>query len=330
MGQKTNANIFRLGIKNNEWNSRYFEKNKEEFSLYNYQNIQIQNYITHFLNQYNLILHDCKFYLNGNNLYLYVSYYNNKKKENFKINNIKLKNKQQQENFLNNKKSIKKIKLSNFYINDNKQTTRNNFKLKTKRLLILKKYKNYSYKNKYSSIELLKKNQFLEQLLENLSLFTKKKFHIILTLQNINKGISLSIPKNEQEFLKKKLLFLKRYSKDKFFNESLNICLIVTKVKNSAKLFTNFLANQFTTLKRHNHFLIFLKRILTILINSKFSKIEGIKISINGRFNGAPRAKSRLISIGNIPIQTINKQINYYQTTSYTKNGTFGIKTWIN
>ena len=329
MGQKTNANIFRLGIKNNEWNSRYFEKNKEEFSLYNYQNIQIQNYLTHFLKQHNLILHDCKFYFNGNNLYLYISYYSTKRKENFKISNIKLKNKQQQNNFKNNKKIIKKVKLSNFSVNKNMRT-KQNFELKTKRVLVLKKYKSYLYKNKYSSIETLKKNNFLEQLLENLSLFTKKKFHIILTLQNINKGMSLSISKNEQNFLKKKLLFLKRYSKNNFFNESLNICLIVTKIKGSAKLFTNFLAKQFTILKKHNHFLIFLKRILTILINSKFSKIKGIKIIINGRFNGAPRAKNRLISIGNIPIQTISKQINYYQTTSYTKNGTFGIKTWIN
>ena len=37
MGQKINSNLFRLGIKKNEWKSKYFEKTKEEFSLYTYQ-----------------------------------------------------------------------------------------------------------------------------------------------------------------------------------------------------------------------------------------------------------------------------------------------------
>ena len=60
------------------------------------------------------------------------------------------------------------------------------------------------------------------------------------------------------------------------------------------------------------------------------SKVKGIKVCISARFNGAPRAKSRLIIVGDIPIQTINKQIDYHETTSYTKNGTFGIKLWVN
>ena len=42
MGQKVNPIIFRLGILKNEWRSKYFEKNLEEFSLYSFQNIQIK------------------------------------------------------------------------------------------------------------------------------------------------------------------------------------------------------------------------------------------------------------------------------------------------
>ena len=34
MGQKVNPNVFRLGYKNNEWDSKYFENNYEELSLY--------------------------------------------------------------------------------------------------------------------------------------------------------------------------------------------------------------------------------------------------------------------------------------------------------
>jgi len=105
---------------------------------------------------------------------------------------------------------------------------------------------------------------------------------------------------------------------------------VSTKIKNPTSLLAEFLAQQMAFLKRHNHFLIFFKTLLVLFINSKFSKIKGIKIVINGRFNGAPRAKNRLILIGNISIQTIDNSIDYSQATSYTKNGTFGIKVWIN
>lgn len=101
------------------------------------------------------------------------------------------------------------------------------------------------------------------------------------------------------------------------------------KLKNSAQLLASFLAKQLPLLKRHNYFLVFLKRILPIFISLESSKIKGVKILISGRFNGAPRAKSRLITAGSTPILTISNPIDYYETTSYTKNGTFGIKIWI-
>ena len=60
MGQKTNSNLLRLNIKTNEWNSKYFEKNKEEFTLYNYQSIQIQTYLKEMLEKVGIMLHKCK------------------------------------------------------------------------------------------------------------------------------------------------------------------------------------------------------------------------------------------------------------------------------
>jgi ribosomal protein S3 len=338
MGQKTNSNIFRLGLKNNNWNSKYFGKNKEESSLYTYQNVQIQSYLKQFFNKNGLVLQNTKLHFNGTNLFIFISYYTTKK-------SFFLINKSTPNQFIKFKSKTRKtskspgidndnLKLSNF-LNYNKQTNNDrkrfdrDFKIKNKRLKIMKNYKNFLSNETYHTKELIKKNNFLEQLLEGLSLFTNKKYHIFLTFQNLNKGLSVKLSEEEQNFLKKKILFFKRYSKNKFFKESLNIILIMTKTKNSAKLFSHFLANQISGLKRHNHFLIFLKRVLTLFIYTKFSKIEGIKIVISGRFNGAPRSKSRLMLIGNIPIQTIGKDIDYYQTISFTKNGTFGIKVWI-
>ena len=339
MGQKTNSNIFRLGVKKNQWNTKYFEKSKEESTLYTYQNVQIQSYLKQFFKKSGLILQNCKIHFNGTNLYIFISYFNTKKSF-FLINKfspnqfIKFKSKTPK---TENKQNLEErnLKLSDFLnhsrlTNKSKKKSDRNFQIKNKRLKIIKNYKFFLNSKTQSNKELIKKNNFLEQLLESLSIFTNKKFHIFLTFQNLNKGLSIILSKKEQNFLKKKILFFKRYSKNKFFKESLNIILIMTKTKNSAKLFSYFLANQISVLKRHNHFLIFLKRILILFVETKFSKIDGIKIIINGRFNGAPRSKSRLMLIGNIPIQTIEKHVDYYQTTSFTKNGTFGIKVWIN
>lgn len=339
MGQKTNSNIFRLGIKQKEWDSKYFEQNKEEFTLYNYQNIQIQTYLKNFLNKNGLFLQKCKLHFNKNNLYIFISYFSTKK-SNIIINKekpnqfIKFKNKARKKQ-KNSIKLQRNLKLSYFLKNQKQNKTHEHRNIKTKldkikRVRLLKKYKQSLNLKNYITNENLIKNNITEQILESLSLFTNKKFHIFLVFQNINRGISLNLSKEEQNFLKKKFLFLKRYSKNKFFKESLNIIFIITKIKNSAKILAEFLALQISLLKRHNYFLIFLKTLLILFINSKFSKINGIKIVINGRFNGAPRAKNRLILIGNIPIQTIDNSIDYYQTTSYTRNGTFGIKVWIN
>jgi ribosomal protein S3 len=195
---------------------------------------------------------------------------------------------------------------------------------------ILNSYKTFLQHQKYKSNAILKKNLFLEQFLEGLSLYTNKKNNVFLTFQNLNRGMTVLLSQVEQGFIKKRLLSLKRYSKEKFFKESLNVMLVVIKIKNSAKLFAQLIVQQFKFLKRHNYFLTFIKRIITLFISFKTSKVKGIKICISGRFNRAPRAKSRLIIVGDMPIQTISKQIDYHETTSYTKNGTFGIKLWVN
>jgi ribosomal protein S3 len=57
--------------------------------------------------------------------------------------------------------------------------------------------------------------------------------------------------------------------------------------------------------------------------------IKGIKIKIKGRINRRPRAKYRIITIGNIPFMTLKSDIDYSETTAYTSNGTLGVKVWI-
>jgi small subunit ribosomal protein S3 len=82
-------------------------------------------------------------------------------------------------------------------------------------------------------------------------------------------------------------------------------------------------------MKKHNFFLNFLTQALFLLVKSKLSCIKGLKILIKGRLNGKLRAKSKLIEIGKIPLQTINSKINYSTSVSYSLYGTFGFKVWI-
>jgi ribosomal protein S3 len=361
MGQKINSNIFRLGIKKNEWKSKYFEKTKEEFSLYAYQSFEIKKFLQKFLTLNGLIFHDFKMQYSGNTIYLYVSYYTTAKSISL-ISNINMQQKfklkkQKSPKKLNLKKKTRKqlvfLKKQKFnlqkafssifkYNNTNIVRKKNLQKFKNKnaqsiikkrsknRIRVLKDYKNSLKVKNYKNIKHLKINNFSEQLLESLSMYVNKKFNIFVTFQNVNKGLSLNLTNFQANFLKKKLLGLRRESRNQFFKETVNMLVISAIRDNSAQLLAEFIARQLGNMKRHSFFLIFVKRFLITLISEKkFSNISGIKFAIKGRFNGVPRARKRIYEAGKVPIQTIDSNIDYHQATSYTPNGTFGIKVWI-
>ena len=123
---------------------------------------------------------------------------------------------------------------------------------------------------------------------------------------------------------------LRRESRNKFFNETVNILVIAVIKKNSAQLLAELIAYQLSINKKHNFFLIFVKRFLiTLVLEKNFSNVSGIKFIIKGRFNGTPRARKRIYLAGKVPTQTIDSNIDYSQAISYTPNGTFGVKVWI-
>ena len=133
----------------------------------------------------------------------------------------------------------------------------------------------------------------------------------------------------DSQLFRKLILRLRKFSNNEFFKETVNIILISIKKKNSAKFLADFLSHGISQLKRHNYYINFLKEVLTVFVTSDLSSINGIKIMIKGRFNGAPRAKKKILLVGNVPTQTFMSAIDYYETTSYTQNGTFGVRVWI-
>lgn len=304
MGQKVNANVFRLGYKNNEWNSKYIENNSEELSLYLYQDFEIKNYINRFFKQHKLLINSYKIQRSEETINIYISYY------------ITLKSL----NLIHNINSIQNIIIKNYFLKNNQKKN-----ISKKRLWIIYLLKKKLYeKNSY-----YRTNIFAEKLLESLTIFTNRTLNINIILQNINKGLSLRFKDFQLKSFGKTIIKLRKYSKTLFFRESINILSVAIRKKNSSKLLVEFLAFQFSVIKRHNFFLNFFKRALILMVNSKFSCINGIKILIKGRLNGKPRASSKILQVGKVSLQTLNAKINLSQSVAFSQYGTFGIKVWI-
>ena len=171
--------------------------------------------------------------------------------------------------------------------------------------------------------ESLKMKLLIGKFFESLAHFTSKKFKFILILQRLNDNI--------KQTTKKKSIKLRKYRENKFFQEGIKTLFTCATNKKSSKLLAQFIAIQLKNLKHHNFFLKFIKDTLSLFKKNIFSKFKGIKIKVKGRLNGRPRARSRVIKIANnIPVLTIDSNINYSETTAFTPNGTFGVKVWIN
>lgn len=202
--------------------------------------------------------------------------------------------------------------------------------LKIKRLNFLKNYKKFLFIKNYENAKTIDTNKFLSNFFESIHLFINKKINIFLTLQQLNKNLKQNIDIDKAKLLKKKLINFKKYDQNKFFKDGVNVIFICTTQKNCANLLAQFIAIQLPKLKRHKFFLKFIKATLLLFSKNNLSNIQGIKIKIKGRFNGAPRAKHNIITIGNgVPNLTINSKIDYSEEIAYTSNGTFGVKVWI-
>ncbi|NQV00531.1 MAG: 30S ribosomal protein S3 [Parcubacteria group bacterium] len=70
-----------------------------------------------------------------------------------------------------------------------------------------------------------------------------------------------------------------------------------------------------------------MKQSLDKIIQNK--NVEGAKIMVGGRLNGAEIARKEWLKKGRVPLQTLRSDIDYAQATAYTAYGTVGVKVWI-
>ena len=60
----------------------------------------------------------------------------------------------------------------------------------------------------------------------------------------------------------------------------------------------------------------------------KIARLQGVKLQISGRLNGAEIARTEWIRKGRVPLQTLRADIDYSYRTANTIYGILGIKVW--
>jgi len=97
----------------------------------------------------------------------------------------------------------------------------------------------------------------------------------------------------------------------------------VEKVDLNAKLLAELVAEQLE--KR----IAFRRAIREALQRAQKQNVNGIKIQVSGRLNGAEIARSEWIREGRVPLQTLRADIDYATTEANTIYGVLGIKIWL-
>ncbi len=67
----------------------------------------------------------------------------------------------------------------------------------------------------------------------------------------------------------------------------------------------------------------------TIDLAKQNREVQGIKIKLAGRLNGAEISRSDWLSWGRMPLQTLRANIDYGEATSFNSYGTVGVKVWL-
>lgn len=202
-----------------------------------------------------------------------------------------------------------------------------------------------------------KKKIFLFKLLKEFR--TKFKVNLInLKINTSNKFVSrkfFRLLKKKTKFFKTRL-FTRRFN---FYTDFIRLTALYKSSKISLHLFIRVLSDIFRRLTKrlHSKFISLIKELFKWIIlcsNNKKTKkklfykinnsltvvpmslnlkplnaIQGIKFILCGKIKGKLRARTNKVTIGPTPISTLNKNIEFSQTESYTVYGAFGLKLWV-
>lgn len=341
MGQKLNPTIFRLGV-TKIWKTEFIEKKNCELPLYVFKDLEIKNYLERIFETNGIILHDYKQQYNASTLNLYISY--------FITPDFALGSKKSYEQLILKSRSgsrsviTKKSNRSFYALLASKITNtllfENSSKFyKIKQYLKLNVYSQLftqsffvdlreTQDNKYFHPTLRQRSahvgSFITQVFSVLNSFLGNQLNIVVNFCCVNKNVQFFKVSQKKTFIS-----FQKFKNTPFFKEGIELLFNVVFNVNSASLLAKFVALQLKKAKRQKFFLSFLKQVLNVLLTSNLAKIKGVKIILKGRLNGVPRAKHKIIIVGDVPVQTISAKLDFSQTTVHNSNGSYGIKVWI-
>jgi len=97
----------------------------------------------------------------------------------------------------------------------------------------------------------------------------------------------------------------------------------VTKVDTDAMLIGEYIAQQ---LEKRVSFRRVVRQAIT---RAQKAGVEGIKVQVSGRVNGAEIARTEVTREGSVPLHTLRADIDYAYCTAKTIYGILGIKIWV-
>jgi small subunit ribosomal protein S3 len=112
----------------------------------------------------------------------------------------------------------------------------------------------------------------------------------------------------------------------KLTNNSKQIRINVTELARpdgDASLIAEFIAQQLE--KR----VAFRRATRQAIQRAQKSNVQGIKVQVSGRLNGAEIARTEWVREGRVPLQTIRADIDYATKKAFTIYGILGIKVWV-
>lgn len=112
----------------------------------------------------------------------------------------------------------------------------------------------------------------------------------------------------------------------KIINKKNQIRVNVTELKNvdsDATLIAEFIAQQLE--KR----IAFRRATRQAIQKAQRANVQGIKVQVSGRLNGAEIARSEWVREGRVPLQTLRADIDYATKEADTTYGKLGVKVWV-
>lgn len=176
-------------------------------------------------------------------------------------------------------------------------------------------------------------NLFIKKFLTNLSQFLNFKVNIFLTLKQINRSKIINLTNLNKTKLALTILNLKKFQKLNYFEVGINFIFNLYKNKNKiAYIISEFISGELIQNKNPQFFKLFFKFLVKNIkyFLLKNYNISGVEISLKGNLSRKPRASSKNFIIGKkISKIKLNTDLNYYESTCYSKKGTFGVKVWV-